>query len=365
MRAAVLREDVDGLSVEEVGVDRPLHNEILIKTVASGLCHTDLHFIDGSWSTSLPIILGHEAAGVVQAVGEDVRGIGVGDHVITCLSVYCGDCANCLTGRSYLCEYREATALRDVDSDPRIIDSGEQPIGQFFGLGSFAEQMLVHQNAAVTISPEMPLDRAALIGCAVTTGFGAVTRTASVVPGSTVAVVGCGGIGVSAIQGAHIAGARTIIGVDLESTKLEWASRFGATHTVNAAENDPVAVVHEIAAGGVDYSFECVGLKSTAEQAYRMIRTGGVMTGIGMIPVGVDLEIPGADLFLGAKRIQGSRMGSNNFKADMPILCELYLNGRLNLDDMVTRTIDIDDINDGFAAMKSGETLRSVIDFSV
>lgn len=363
MRAAVLREEVDDLAIEEVDLDGPHRDEVLIQTAASGLCHTDLHFIDGTWSTQLPTILGHEAAGVVQAVGEDVRGISVGDHVITCLSVFCGECPDCLTGRSYLCENSRATALRSADSEPRITDSSEQPIGQLFGLGAFAEQMLVHQNAAVAVNPDMPLDRAALIGCAVITGVGSVTRTASVAPGSTVAVVGCGGIGVSAIQGAQLAGARTIIAVDLEPRKLEWARHFGATHTINASEGDPVALVREIAAGGVDYSFECVGLKLTAEQAYRMIRTGGVTTVIGMIPVGVDLEIPGADLFMGAKRIQGSRMGSNNFKVDMPILCELYLNGRLNLDDMVTRTIELDDINDGFAAMKSGDVLRSVIDF--
>jgi S-(hydroxymethyl)glutathione dehydrogenase/alcohol dehydrogenase len=209
----------------------------------------------------------------------------------------------------------------------------------------------------------MPLDRAALIGCGVTTGVGAVFKSAKVEAGSTVAVVGCGGVGISAIQGAHLAGARQIIAVDLEPKKLEWAGQLGATHTVNPSDGDPVAQVQELTGGGVDYSFECIGLKITAEQAYGMIRPGGLATVIGMIPLGVNLEIPGADLFLNAKRIQGSLMGSNNFKVDMPHLCDLYLGGRLKLDEMVSRTIGLDEINEGFAAMKSGDVVRSVIAF--
>jgi S-(hydroxymethyl)glutathione dehydrogenase/alcohol dehydrogenase len=182
-------------------------------------------------------------------------------------------------------------------------------------------------------------------------------------PGSTVAVVGCGGVGISAVQGAHLAGARQVIAVDVEARKLQWAAELGATHTVNAAEGDPVAAVHELSGGGVDYSFECIGKKLTAEQAYGMIRAGGVATIMGMVPPGVNLEIPGADLFVGSKRLQGCTMGSNNFVVDMPQLCDLYLGGRLKLDEMVSRTIGLDEVNDGFESMKRGEVVRTVIEF--
>ena len=363
MRAALLRDESGRLNVEEVSIDTPDRNEVLLQTVASGLCHSDLHFIDGTWPAAYPMLLGHEAAGVVQAIGADVQGIEVGDHVISCLSVYCGHCDRCLTGHSYICENRQATADRARDAAPRITDSEGIGVIQFTGLGSFADEMLVHQNAVVKINPDMPFDRAALIGCGVTTGVGAVFRSAEVKPASTVAVVGCGGVGISAVQGAHIAGARMVIAVDLEPKKLEWATGLGATHTVNPADGDAVAKVRELTGGGVDYSFECIGLKQTAEQAYAMIRAGGLATIVGMIPLGVNLEIPGADLFLGAKRLQGSMMGSNNFKVDMPHLCEMYMSGRLKLDEMVSRTITLEEINEGFDAMKSGEVVRSVIQF--
>ena len=367
MRAAILRDDSGTLSIEDVTIDKPDRNEVLIKTVASGLCHSDLHFIDGSWSflAMYPMLLGHEAAGVVQAVGEDVVGIQTGDHVITCLSMFCGYCERCLTGHSYICSERQQVQARQSGNQPRITDNDGAEVNQFTGIGSFGEEMLVHQNGVVKINNDMPLDRAALVGCGVTTGVGAVFRSAEVKPGSTVAVVGCGGVGISTIQGAHLAGARQIIAVDLEQQKLDWATQLGATHTVNPNDGDPVAQVLELTSGGVDYSFEAIGLKQTAEQAYGMIRAGGLATIMGMIPPGVNLEIPGADLFLSAKRLQGSIMGSNNFKVDMPHLCDLYLGGRLKLDEMVSRTITLDEINDGFTAMKNGEVVRAVIDFGI
>ncbi|MFV2039057.1 MAG: Zn-dependent alcohol dehydrogenase [Acidimicrobiales bacterium] len=363
MRAALLRDDSGELKMEEVGIDNPQRNEVLMQTVASGLCHSDLHFIDGTWSAPYPTLLGHEAAGIVQAVGEDVQGIEPGDHVISCLSVYCGHCDRCLTGHSYLCQNQQATANRAPEQPPRLTDADGNTINQFTGLGSFGEEMLVSQNALVKITPDMPLDRAALIGCGVLTGTGAVFKSAAVEPGSTVAVVGCGGVGISAVQAAHLAGARKIIAVDLGPRKLDWASQLGATHTVNPADGDAVTQVRELTGGGVDYSFECIGLKQTAEQAYNMIRPGGLATIIGMIPLGVKLEIPGAGLVFGAKRLQGSLMGANNFKVDMPRLCDLYLSGRLKLDEMVSRTISLDEINDGFRAMKSGDVVRCVIQY--
>jgi S-(hydroxymethyl)glutathione dehydrogenase/alcohol dehydrogenase len=365
MRAAILRDDSGVLEIEDIQIDAPRPSEILIDVVATGICHSDLHFLDGTWKASYPMLLGHEAAGVITAVGDDVIDLEVDDRVITCLSMFCGRCERCLTGHSYLCSNARRMQSRPRGEAPRITDAHGEPINQFGGLGSFAEQMLVHQNAAVKVSEEMPLDRAALIGCAVTTGVGAVFRTAEVKPGSTVAVIGCGGVGISAVQGAHLAGARQVIAVDLEPRKLAWASELGATHTVNPADGDPVAQVHELTGGGVDYSFECIGLKQTAEQAYFMIRAGGVATVMGMVPIGVNLEIPGADLFLGSKTLQGCTMGSNNFVVDMPHLCDLYLGGRLKLDEMVSKTIPLDEINEGFEAMKSGEVVRTVIDLSL
>lgn len=359
-----MRDDSGILQIEDIQIDQPMRGEVLLRTIASGLCHSDLHFIDGSWPAQPPVILGHEAAGVVEAVGEDVTEFEPGDHVVSCISMFCGRCEKCLTGHSYICENSGAMMTRPPGSPPRLVDAAGDPVTGFGGLASFAEQMLVRENAIVKISDEMPLDRAALIGCAVTTGVGAVFRSAEVKPSSKVAVIGCGGVGISAVQGAHLAGARQIVAVDLEPQKLEWARQFGATHTVNPAAGDPVEQVRNLTGDGVDYSFECIGLKATAEQAFAMLRSGGLATIIGMMPPGVNIEIPGMELFLTTKKLQGSLMGSNNFTIDMPHLCDLYLGGRLKLDEMVSRTISLDEINEGFDAMKNGEVVRSVIDFT-
>ena len=233
---------------------------------------------------------------------------------------------------------------------------------QFAGLGSFAETMLVHENGVVKIRDEMPLDRAALIGCGVTTGLGAVFNTAKVEPGTTVAVVGCGGIGLNCIQGAAIAGAARVIAIDMVPAKLELAKQFGATDLVDASGGDAVQQVHALSGGGVHYAFEAIGLKATAEQAFAMLRRGGTATVIGMIPLGETVEIPGYEL-LYEKKLQGSNMGSNRFRVDMPRYIDLYLQGRLELDALVSQRIALEDVNDGFAAMKGGEVARSVIVF--
>lgn len=363
MRAAVLRDGHDGVEVQELRIDTPVGREVLVRTVASGICHSDLHFVDGTWPGIRPIVLGHEAAGVVEAVGPDVTSVGIGDHVITCLSVFCGACPRCLTGHPYLCDRRSTVGARPAEAPSRLTCDGEH-IHQFAGLSSFAEEMLVHENAVVKVREEMPLDRAALIGCGVTTGTGAVFRSAKVEPGATVAVIGCGGVGISTVQGARIAGAGRIFAVDVDQRKLDWARQMGATDTVLASEVDPVEAVIELTGGrGVDYSFEAIGLKLTAEQAYRMIRPGGLATVMGMIPPGTKLEIDGADLFMNAKRLQGSLMGSNTFLVDMPRLVDLYLDGRLMLDEMVSARLTLDEVNEGFAAMKEGRVVRSVIEF--
>jgi S-(hydroxymethyl)glutathione dehydrogenase / alcohol dehydrogenase len=302
---------------------------------------------------------GHEAAGVVEAVGADVTHVKPGDHVIGCLSIFCGRCEYCLSGRPVLCD-RQGLERSD-DQPPRLSQNGA-PIHQFLRLSAFAEMMLVHENTLVKIRDEMPLDRAALIGCAVTTGLGAVFNTAKVTPGSTVAVIGCGGVGLNSVQGAVIAGAGRVIAVDTNPWKLELARTFGATDLVDARAGDPVQQVRELTDGGVEYAFEAIGLKVTAEQSFAMLRKGGTATIIGMIPEGERIELPGSE-FLDEKRIQGSNMGSNRFRVDMPRYVDLYLSGRLKLDELVSARIGLDQINDGFDAMRRGEVARSVIAF--
>jgi S-(hydroxymethyl)glutathione dehydrogenase / alcohol dehydrogenase len=357
MKAAVLREVGKPLQIEDVEVRKPGPREVLIRTAAAGVCHSDLHFVEGSYPAQMPVVLGHESAGVVEAVGEDVRTVKVGDHVITCLSVFCGHCEDCLGGRMSLCRSPE---VRQVET-PRLSQPGAA-MNQFLNLSSFAEMMLIHEHACTAIRKDMPLDRAALIGCGVTTGVGAAIHTSKVRPGETVAVIGCGGVGLSAINGAAIAGAGRIIAIDTSPAKDNISRQFGATDFVNAAETDAVAAVMEMTGGGVHHSFEAIGLAKTAEQAFNMLRRGGTANVIGMIPVGQTISLMGA-AFLGEKRIQGSAMGSNRFPVDMPRFVDFYLSGKLKLDEMISRRIKLEDINDAFAEMKTGAIARSVIVF--
>ncbi len=362
MKAAVLNSCPGQLEIEDISIDSPGPREVLIETKAAGLCHSDLHFMEGLYPHPCPTVLGHESAGVVAEVGSDVHYVKPGDHVITCLSAFCGHCESCIGGRLSLCENKNTELVRSKDAPSRLSRNGE-PVETFLHLSSFAEQMLIHENALVKIREEMPMDKAALIGCGVTTGLGAVFRTAKVEPGSTVAVIGCGGIGLSAIQGARIAGANKVIAVDRVTSKLELAQALGATHVVDASDGNAVEQVRELTEGhGVHYSFEAVGLKETAEQSFQMLRNGGQATVIGMIPVGTMVEVHGVD-FLYEKTLTGSNMGSNQFRTDMPRFVEMYLDGRLMLDEMVSKTISLEQINEGFAEMKTGAVARSVIEF--
>ncbi len=361
MKAAVLNSIPGQLDIEDVDIAEPGPREVLIKTAAAGLCHSDLHFMEGKYPYPCPAVLGHESAGVVEAVGSMVHYVKPGDHVITCLSAFCGHCSQCTDGHLSLCENKGTELVRQPGESPRLSRGGEA-VNQFLHLSSFAEYMLVHEQALVKIQPEMPLDKAALIGCGVTTGMGAVFRTARVQPGSSVAVIGAGGIGLSAIQGARIAGANKVIAIDMLDSKLELAQAMGATHVVNAGKDDAVAAVKELTGGGVHYSFEAVGMKQTAEQSFQMLRPGGQATVIGMIPVGTKVEVHGPDL-LSEKTLTGSNMGSNQFRTDMPRFVDMYLDGRLMLDEMVSQHITLDQINEGFAEMKTGNVARSVITF--
>jgi S-(hydroxymethyl)glutathione dehydrogenase/alcohol dehydrogenase len=359
MKAAVLHAPRQPMTIEEVSIAKPRRREVLIRTAAAGLCHSDLHFIEGAYPTPVPVVLGHESAGIVEAVGEDVSYVKPGDRVITCLSVFCGHCEFCLSGRPSICQDPEVKMPPGVAK--RLSWKGAQ-LNQFLNLSSFAEQMVVHEHALVKVREDVPLDLAALIGCGVVTGYGAVVHTARVEPGSTVAVFGAGGIGLSTINAAAIAGAGRIIAVDLDPFKFELARTFGATDVVDAAAGDPVEQIRALTGGGVHHAFECIGLKQTAEQSFACLRPGGTATLIGMIPIGTKIELHGFD-FLRERRIQGSMMGSNRFRTDMPRLVEFFLQGRLRLREMVSARIPLERINEGFAALKRGGTARSVIVF--
>jgi S-(hydroxymethyl)glutathione dehydrogenase/alcohol dehydrogenase len=362
MKAAVFHAPHQPLTIEDVQHAAPKRREVVLRTAFAGLCHSDLHFIDGLYPTPAPCVLGHEGAAVVEAVGEDVTYVKPGDHVITCLSVFCGECPQCLTGHPNLCENTDVKLLPGAAR--RLTWKGEV-LNQAFNLSVFAENMLVHEHAVVKIDPTIPLDIAALVGCGVMTGVGAVFNAAKVEPGSTVAVVGCGGIGLSAVNGAALAGAARIIAIDTVPSKLEKAKEMGATDTINASNVDAVEAVKEMTGGaGVPYSFEAIGLKTTAEQCFAMLRPGGVATIIGMIPLGIKIELHGAD-FLRDRKIQGTSMGGNRFRVDMPRLLELWRQGRLKLDTLISGHIKLQEINEGFAQLKSGAPVRQLIDFGV
>tara|TARA_R110000787_G_scaffold134433_4_gene246819 strand:- start:3764 stop:4855 length:1092 start_codon:yes stop_codon:yes gene_type:complete len=361
MKAAVLREFKQPLTIENVSISKPKGREVLVRTAASGICHSDLHVIDGLLPMPTPTILGHEPAGIVEQVGPDVTEFKPGDHVIGCPSAFCSHCDFCLEGRGYLCS-GQAELNRGKDEEPRL-SSGSGLIRQFANLSSFAEQMLIHANGLVKIRDDMPLDRAALIGCGVTTGLGAAINTARVAPGESVVVIGCGGVGLSIIQGCRIAGANRIIAVDTMPWKLELARKVGATDTVNGMETNAVEAVQELTSGGVDYAFEAIGIKQTVEQAYAMARRGGTAVMVGVVPAGTKVEFPGLDIVLSQKRVIGSMMGSNRFRIDMPRYVEFYMSGRLKLDEMISERFKLDEINTAIQKLRDGKVARGVINF--
>lgn len=359
MRAAVMHEANQPLVIEEVEVAKPRRREVLVRTAFAGLCHSDLHYMEGLYPHPVPVILGHESAGVVEQVGEDVSYLKPGDRVISCLSVFCGICDQCVTGHPNLCNNTE---VKLQPGQARRYKWKGQAVHQFKNLSSFAEQMLVHENALVKVGADVPLDIGALVGCGVVTGVGAVFNAAHVEPGTTVAVLGCGGIGLSAVGGAAVAGAARVIAIDTVASKLDIAREMGATDTINASNVDAVEAVRELTGGGVHYAFEAIGAKKTAEQSFQMLRPGGLATIIGMIPFGTKIELHGAD-FLADRRIQGTSMGGNRFRVDMPRMLALWKEGRLRLDHLVSGYIKLEQINEGYAALKSGAPVRNIIRF--
>jgi len=362
MKAAVFRKVHAPLTIEAVEIDEPRGREVLVRTVATGVCHSDLHVVDGLGRFPLdrPYVLGHEGAGIVEAVGADVTMLRPGDHVVACLSGFCGSCAQCLGGHPNLCTGGLVT--RPEAGPPRLTQNGA-PVRQFLGISSYAERMLLHENSVVKIDADLPLDRAALVGCGVLTGVGAALRTSGLEAGQTVAVFGCGGVGLSIIQGARIGGARQIIGVDVFESKLEMARRMGATHVVNSANDDPVQAVRALTRGaGVDHAFEAVGNAKLVRQAIESLAIRGTATIVGVLPPEATIEFPWMAIRPEC-RVQTSRMGSNRFRIDIPLYLEFYRQGKLLLDEMVSRRGRLEDINDAFRAMKAGEVARSVLTF--
>ena len=346
----------------DVVVDSPAADEVLVRTAACGLCHTDLHLMTGDMpAPPSPVVLGHEASGVVETVGESVTDLVPGDHVVACVSAFCGRCVECGRGRTFLCERRRA--LRRSPSEGFRLSRHGLLVDQFAGIGGFAEKMLVHRNALVKIAADFPLDTAALLGCAVLTGVGSVVHGAKVEVGSTVAVIGIGGVGASIVQGAAIAGASRIIAVDVHHERLELAARLGATHAVNASLVDPVASVKELTDGGAENVFEAVGHAATIEEAIRMTRPGRNTYLVGVPSAKEPVPIPAAEMVLSGRGVQGLLMGSNHFPTDIPMLIDFANNGRLKLDDLIGRRVRLEEINVAYDDMKSGGVARSMLVF--
>ena len=361
MKALLLTETCQPQEIiDDLDVDLPQEHEVLVRTCACGVCHSDLHFRNGKWRNfPLPLVLGHECAGVVEKVGSQVTYLRPGDHVVGCLTAFCGECEYCLTGRMYICP--GAGLSRGSESRPRLQRRG-RPVSQFVNLSGFAEMMLVHERALVRIDPEIPLDVAAVVGCAVTTGMGAVFNTAGVRPGETVAVFGCGGIGLNVVQAARICGAGRIIAIDRSQRKAEAAREYGATDAL-VASGEVVDEVIEMTGGGVDHGFEAVGLAITAEQAFNVLRTGGTATIVGLLPQGVKIGVDSTMLTFD-RRLQGSNMGSNRFRIDIPRYLKMYKDGQLKIEELITDRIALEAVDDALVALDTGDGItRSVAMF--
>ncbi|MEY3877004.1 MAG: hypothetical protein RLZZ191_687 [Pseudomonadota bacterium] len=360
MKAAVLIAPNTPLVIEDLSISKPGPHEVLIRTAACGLCHSDLHFIDGAYPHPLPAIPGHEAAGIVEAVGSEVRTVKVGDAVVTCLSAFCGHCEYCVTGRMSLC--LGGDTRRKPGEAPRLTRPDGSIVNQMLNLSAYAEMMLVHEHACVAINPEMPLDKASVIGCAVTTGAGTIFNACKVTPGETIAVIGCGGVGLATINAAKIAGAGRIIAADPMPEKRALAMKLGATDVIDPMDADAAKQIQELTKGGVDHAIEAVGRPASGELAVKSLKRGGTATILGMMPLQHSVGLSAMDLLSG-KKLQGAIMGGNRFPVDIPRLVDFYMRGMLDLDSIVSETIPLERINEGFDQMKRGDAARSVIVF--
>jgi S-(hydroxymethyl)glutathione dehydrogenase/alcohol dehydrogenase len=363
MKAAIYHAPMKPHTIEDVEIDHPRGSEVLVKIVASGVCHSDHVIWSGHRAVfAPPMILGHEVAGIVEEAGPNVTTVKAGDHVIAGGGLrFCGRCRNCRAGRAFMC-LNKFTSNRGPNDQPGITWNGKRIAGIGGTSVGFAQMTLTDELSLVKIDSDLPMDRMALIGCGVTTGLGAVLRTAKVPPGASVAVIGAGGVGSSAIQGARIAGADQIIAVDIVDSKLESAKKFGATHTVNAAKTDPVAAIKELTGGdGVQYSFEALGNVKTIEQAILCLMPRGIATLIGVTPDADNLKVNAYFVISGERRVQGHHLIYSVGALDQRYIVNLYRRGLLNLDDMVSRHGKLEDLDNAFRAMEKGEVVRTVL----
>lgn len=361
MKAAIVESMPGRPVIGDVDIAEPRMGEVLVRTVATGVCHSDLHALHGQgMAFPTPFVLGHEPAGVVEAVGPGVRHLKPGDQVIACLSVFCGHCAKCVSGRTWQC-FTDEWARQS--GEPSRLSRGGEAVHQHIGLAGFAEYMLVSQHTVVKVRDDLPLDKACLLGCGVLTGVGAVLNTAQVPAGASVAVIGCGGVGLSVIQGARLANADPIVAVDVDDAKLELARAVGATATVNASRDDAVAAVQELTRGGAEYVFEAIGRGETVQQGLAMCGGNGTLTVVGIVDLRDTITLSGLDLMMG-KKVQQSMMGSNRFVADIPRLAEHYLAGRLDLDRVISAHRPLADLPQVLDDLEAGRVLgRTVIAF--
>ena len=363
MRAAVCYQNDEPVRVEEVTLDAPKGNEVLVRMAASGVCHSDLSVITGIMPAKLPCVLGHEGAGTVEDLGDGVEHLDIGDRVLLSWVTPCGACFYCSIGKPQLCDVgaRINATHRQPDGSTRMHRNGVD-LQTFSGLGALSEAVVAPARACVKLPDDTPLDKAALIGCAVMTGVGAVFNTAQVHPGSRVAVFGAGGVGLNVIQGAAIAGAERIIAIDVHPRKLEFAAAFGATDRINASAQDPLPAIRDLTDGrGVDYAFEAIGRKESIEQAYAAVRKGGtcVVIGIGSRKESVSLNV----FFIPVmeKRLVGCWYGSADVHRDALRLLSLYRHGKLKLDELLTRTYPLEDVNQAFADLRAGLNARGLV----
>jgi NDMA-dependent alcohol dehydrogenase len=363
MRAAVLNAIGEPLSIEEIELAPPGRGEVTVRLSASGVCHSDWNVVSGVTPNPVPVVLGHEGAGIVEALGEGVTSMTKGDHVVLSWLPSCGRCFFCTQGRPILCEWSTPAMLAGTmpDGTTRLTRDGE-PVYHYSFLSTFAERCVVPEESCVPIRKDASLEVAALVGCAVMTGIGAATNRARVEPGSSVAVFGAGGVGLSAVIGARLAGAATVIAVDPLEFKRELALELGATHALDPLDGKAPDQIRELTAGrGADYAFDAAGARGLVRAAYDSVRPGGTVVAIGIPPADEEARIPGPRLSREEKIVTGSLYGSCRPHFDMPLVLDLYMEGRLPLDRLVTRTYPLEKINDAFAAMGAGEVARAVI----
>ena len=359
-RAAVMYEVNKPLVVEDVEVLEPQAHEVLVRFAANGVCHSDLHVITGDYPHPLPVVLGHEAAGIVEKTGAGVESVKPGDHVCSSYIPSCGRCGYCINGTPTLCAHRDKPRWFMLDGTSRIRKNG-QGIHHFLQVSGYATHAVLPEDSVIPIRKDAPLDVACLVSCGVLAGAGPVINRAKVPPGASVAVFGCGGVGLNAIQAARMMGAGKIIAVDVLPQKLKWAEEFGATHCVDASREDPVARVQAIAGGGgVDFAFEVVGLQKTVEQALLSTHRGGMAVVVGVCPAGTRLSID-PSMFLQQRTLTGTSFGGGHQRTDVPMLIELFMDGRYRLRELISRRMPLSGINEAFDLLRQGEVKRSVI----